>query len=127
MAPTRRGTLKTAEEQDFLNWKLRRAARMGKINKIGRLLKAGAEIDSKDDFGWTAVTFAAYMGQVGAIDFLVGRGADVNVEDVWGHTALNIAREEHVKEALKGHGAREGSGEVSRLPEFLRIQPEVLE
>ncbi|KAK0164745.1 hypothetical protein PV328_003329 [Microctonus aethiopoides] len=61
---------------------------------VGALLDAKADIEQRDDAGWTALQLAAEAGSLRAIDLLVKAGANVNeTERSYGRTALHIAAE----------------------------------
>ncbi|MDI6727892.1 MAG: ankyrin repeat domain-containing protein [Thermodesulfovibrionales bacterium] len=64
------------------------AAWAGNIKKIIELLDKGADINAKDNNGWTALIWAAREGKTDAINFLINNGADVYVKDNMGWTAL---------------------------------------
>ncbi|MBD8700456.1 ankyrin repeat domain-containing protein [Sphingomonas sp. CFBP 13714] len=52
------------------------AARLGRMDMIDPLLKAGADINAYDERGFTPVILAAYNGQLATVDALIGKGAD---------------------------------------------------
>ena len=61
-----------------------------------RLLEAGADVNSQDDDGMTALIWATYKGYKEIVELLINADADVNVMADDGMTALILA-------ALKGH------------------------
>jgi ankyrin repeat protein len=71
-APTA-SALPSAERRQEL---LFEAARLGRVDLIDPLLKAGADIDGTDKRGFTPLILAAYNGQGGAVEALLERGAD---------------------------------------------------
>lgn len=52
------------------------AARLGRIDMIDPLLKAGADINAYDDRGFTPLILAAYNGQLAMVETLITKGAD---------------------------------------------------
>jgi len=52
------------------------------------LLAAGAQVNSKNENGWTPLIHAAYMGNVGALTLLVNRKAALEAADQTGRTPL---------------------------------------
>lgn len=65
---------------------------------VGELLKAGADVDSMDAEGVTALMEAAWKGDVEVAEMLIDTGADLDVKDNNGCTALWLAsREGHRK------------------------------
>ncbi len=75
-------------------------------------LDNGAEINTKDDEGWTALMWASDKGYEKIAEYLVSRGADINARDNYGWTALMYAcafgRVEIVK-LLVTHNANENT------------------
>ncbi|MFV1919377.1 ankyrin repeat domain-containing protein [Sphingomonas sp. MJ1 (PH-R8)] len=52
------------------------AARLGRVDMIDTLVKAGADVDGYDRRGFTPLILAAYNGQKEAVEALLERGAD---------------------------------------------------
>jgi ankyrin repeat protein len=80
------------DDQKQLNRDLLNAAANGDNNKIGRLIKKGADVNAKDEFGYTAFMSAAANEDTAACEFLLDKGADINAKDNYGWTALMNAR-----------------------------------
>jgi ankyrin repeat protein len=79
------------EKQIDLNEMLKDAVLKGKLKRIERLLKAGAEIEAKDKDGITALIWAAHVGGMEACRLLIEKGAKVDAKDKMGWTALMFA------------------------------------
>ncbi len=113
------------------------AARGGDVETLKGHVKAGADIDKKDQFATTPLHWAVALGKVDAVKYLLSQGADVNLANNEGVTPLdeaykpwnrlsvdfmrnffrvetdieevNAAREV-IQPLLKAKGARRGSG-----------------
>jgi len=59
------------------------------------LLERGANVNSADDKGFTALHFAAAANAVKPTQMLIDRGADVNAATEKGHTPIFTAAEQH--------------------------------
>jgi hypothetical protein len=59
-----------------------------------RLLKAGANVNTVDSAGWSALFWASDCGHAAAVKLLLSAGADASREDADGNTALDMARTE---------------------------------
>ena len=73
------------------------------------LLDSGADMNSRDDNGNTALIDAACARYTEAVKLFLDRGADVNARSTEGGTALDCAKERDAREIvriLRRHGAR---------------------
>ena len=70
---------------------LHRAAKAGDIDVLSALLAAGADVDGRDDRGWTALMHAVNEGQGPATELLLAGPVDPDVRAPDGATALFIA------------------------------------
>ena len=70
-------------------------ARRGHTSILDFLLEAGADVEERNNIGFTALLAACYGGHPAAIHFLLERGADLHAKSD-SHTALALA-------ALEGH------------------------
>ena len=82
------------------------AADGGHLDIVNALIKAGADINAKDQYGWTALIWAGGASNPEIIEALVRAGADVNYGTTYGGlTALEQAArsgsEENVRLLLK--------------------------
>jgi len=67
--------------------------REGNLLKITELLSRGADIDSIDKWGKTALWWAAFNNNLELATFLIAHKANPNISDYLGKTPLNIATE----------------------------------
>jgi len=96
--------------QQELDDKLVTASWNDHVDVVKLLLKAGANIDVKSKYGWTALMHASYNGHVDVIRLLLEAGADVEAKSNAGMTALMHASfNGHVSvvKLLKKYGAKE--------------------
>ena len=66
------------------------------------VLEAGANVNSKDDYGKTALH---YVHIADIAELLISYGADVEARNKWGDTPLHYARNREIAEILITHGA----------------------
>ena len=102
-------TLVPACRQD-VNAELLEAAGNGQTERVRSLLDAGADVDTKNANGYTALKWAVVRGHTGTVQALLDAGADVDIRDNRGQTPLMMAAEEEqtrVIELLKAAGAKE--------------------
>ena len=91
--------------------KLRKAAEAGDIEWVKQLLHAGADVNSADVFGQTALHLAALHGHKNVVQLLIDKGANVNPTDESGATPLTYARSRGHKDIarlLGKHGGMSG-------------------
>ena len=102
--------LKQAEATAYINSNLLSAAKAGDTAKVKRLLKKGADVSAKNEYGWTALMKAARYGHTETANTLLDAGADVNAKTEKGTTALKFAASKghaEIVEILRQAGARE--------------------
>jgi len=76
---------RSPKEQRMLNESLHDASRLGETDRIRYLLRSGADVDARDEYGSTPMMKAAKAGQSGAVRLLRKYGADINAKD-WVYT-----------------------------------------
>ena len=74
--------------QGELNQKLFDAVCKNNINGMKEALSLGADANSADIDGDTALMYTCWWGYTGIIRLLLKHGADINITDKWGNTAL---------------------------------------
>lgn len=87
---------------------LKRAARSGDADGVESELAAGADANSLDRYGQTALMLAAPRGHLAVVQSLVQHGANLDVRAKFGLSALMLAilsRQEAVARALVQAGA----------------------
>ncbi len=62
----------------IMNWRLRRAVNKGNAAAVQQLLRAGANPETKNPQGFTAIMLAAELGFSDVMQVLIEAGADVN-------------------------------------------------
>ncbi|XWS36241.1 hypothetical protein CRYUN_Cryun20dG0068600 [Craigia yunnanensis] len=88
---------------------LNRAARIDNVNGIKSCLVEGANVNGKDQNGWTPLHRAAFKGRTESVKVLLNHGAQVNLVDDNGYTPLHCAVEAgnvQVALLLIAHGAK---------------------
>lgn len=68
-----------------------RAASRRQADAARALIDAGADLNARDNNGWTLLTSAASSGHADVVKLLLGAGADVNARSVSGSTPLSWA------------------------------------
>ena len=65
----------------------------GRIEIVGRLINAGANVNGRSRQGYTALMIAASQGHAEILQRLLNKGADLTTVDAEGRNALQIAKE----------------------------------
>ena len=83
--------------EDFLA-----AARKGDVAKLKELLDKGADVNTKTQYGATALAYACDKGHIEVVKLLLERGANVNVRDTfYGEVPLGWALQKNNVEIIK--------------------------
>ncbi|XP_009792343.1 protein VAPYRIN-LIKE-like [Nicotiana sylvestris] len=72
---------------------LHRAARKGDVVNIKKHMAEGANVNRRDQNGWTPLHRAAFKGEIEGVKVLVKHGAKLDVVDDCGYTPLHLAIE----------------------------------
>jgi ankyrin repeat protein len=70
---------------------LRNAILVGNVQIVKDSLDSGANVNGRDQDGWTPLMFAAFHGRAEIVKVLLDRGADIRIKDNNGTTALMAA------------------------------------
>ena len=90
---------------------LRSAGLDGNIEAVKQHLAAGAEVNAKDEDGWTPLHLAAEEGHKEIAELLIDKGADVNVGEEEAYTPLDHATlwgHKETSDLLRKHGGKSG-------------------
>jgi len=96
----------TQEEKDK---KLLEASLKGQLEEVKLLIEVGADVNVKDEFGYTPLMEASTNDQIEVIKLLIESGADVNAKNKFKNTALARAYMygyEEIFDLLKNYGAK---------------------
>jgi len=63
----------------------------GNLEKVKKAIASGADVNTKNELGYTTLMLASYCGLTDIIELLIKAGADVNAKDNHGSTALTWA------------------------------------
>ena len=64
------------------------------------MVKKGAQVDQRDEFGQTALMIAAAAGRPSVVKFLVEQGANIALENNDGKTAIELTHNKDIKQYL---------------------------
>ncbi|GMH37803.1 hypothetical protein BSKO_05676 [Bryopsis sp. KO-2023] len=78
----------TKKECKVVTENLFTAAEGGDVNLVKEQVLRGADIEAKDDYGWTPLILAAWKGRVDVLQYLIDEGAEVDAKNDDGSTAL---------------------------------------
>jgi ankyrin repeat protein len=79
------------------------------IDVIQHLINNGADVNIRDNFGYTALIWASRFGHIDIVRLLIDAGADVNARNDGGRTALMYASDcgyLDIVELLRSKGAK---------------------
>lgn len=86
---------------------------------IELLLKKGAQIDSQNYHGYTALHTAAEKGNKAGVLLLLTHGADKTIKDKEGKTALDLAQQRNRHKVVKLLSSnRKRKGPVEQAPQW---------
>ena len=84
------------------------ACKSGSIELINQLIENGADVNTKDDNGWTPLHWAAFRGHEGVVKLLINNKASVDIKNNHAETPLHYAAyngHEGVAELLLKHNS----------------------
>src|SRR5690606_26318641 len=103
---------------DYGSSPMSEAAVLGNADLIKKLLKAGADPESPNADGQTALMIVARSNNVKAAEVLIKAGADVNATETWkGQTAVIWAAAQSQPEMLKLLLKHGGDPDARSIPE----------
>jgi hypothetical protein len=101
-AEERRQLLETTDE--FGDTPVIKACRRGHAELAAHLLEQGAEVDARNEDGYTGLMLACYWEQLGVIEVLLRYGADARASSKNGRTCFDTARSAQVRVMLSSRG-----------------------
>ncbi|GAA5817264.1 hypothetical protein MFLAVUS_010807 [Mucor flavus] len=81
------------------------AAGDGQLDRVKELVETGVDVNSQDQFGYTAMHAAVSYSQIDIVKYLLEKGANVNIEDFEKDTPLYVAETVEMAQLLLDHGA----------------------
>lgn len=100
----------SVSKNELANNPLHAAVAGNHTRMVAFLIESGADINAKQQGGWTPLHGAAQHGNLGMVKLLVENGADVNALNNQGASALSLAaarNHQHITEYLQNKGARQ--------------------
>ncbi|MBN1974173.1 MAG: ankyrin repeat domain-containing protein [Sedimentisphaerales bacterium] len=91
---TRNMTGSTIPGQELVNISISailEAAEKGDLEKVQSLIESGADVNIKNNGGWTPLYMASNGGYLDVAKVLIDKGANVNISNNWGWTPLHTA------------------------------------
>ena len=88
------------ESQEEKDKKLLQGAQRNKLDEVREALEMGANVNVKNDDGWTAIAIASQQGSIELVEMLLEKRANVNVMNNNGNTALISASYKGYKEIV---------------------------
>lgn len=88
-----------------LNWRLHYEAQRGNLEAVQAIVQAGANINYKDDDGYTALIIAVINNKDNVVEWLLQNGADVNTKQWQGGIPLMFAKTGSLVRLLARYGA----------------------
>ena len=76
------------------------------------LISSGANVNARDQAGWTALHEGAILGETKLVEYLIQKGADVNAKDLGGWTPRRrawVKSNKDVIAVLERHGSEKSS------------------
>jgi serine/threonine protein kinase len=86
---------------EWKNKELLKASQKGDVEEVKKLLKEGAYVNAKNEFGSTPLHLAAISGHIEVVKLLIEHGAYVNAKNEFGSTPLYYATKNGHIEVVK--------------------------
>jgi ankyrin repeat protein len=96
---------------------------LGKVDIAQQLMDGGADVNVKNENGYSPLHKAAFWGRPGIAKLLIEHGADINAENNAGATPLKVAinsNKTEVADLLRQHGAKFTEIETEALQKLLK-------
>ena len=119
---TNSGITVDTKDDKYSRTELMLAAANGHTKIIDTLLRAGANVNAKDNNGGTALMNAARCGRTETVNALLKAGADIHAKDNFGDTALMVAKNAEIVNALLNAGAYINATDESGRTALMRQQ-----
>jgi hypothetical protein len=100
---------------DNLDIELISAASKGNTREVERLLKLGANPNTKN-YGYTSLMWASYYDHLEVVKTLLNAGADRNLENPLGQTALDLAKQRNYYTIVSVLNSQRGGQPATPLP-----------
>ncbi|KAG0166354.1 hypothetical protein DFQ28_007382 [Apophysomyces sp. BC1034] len=81
------------------------AAGDGQLDRVKELVTSGVDVNSRDEFGYTAMHAAVSYSHADMINLLLSLGANVDIEDADKDTPLFVAETVEIAQLLLNNGA----------------------
>ena len=78
-----------------------RDASRGDVLEVERLIKSGADLNIRDNDGWTALIWASRWDRIEVVKLMIEAGANLNIRNNRGNTALILASSRNHPEVVK--------------------------
>jgi len=108
------------------NYKLLSAAQSGIPDCVQDALDNGADKNSCDRFGYSALDLAAQNGHAECLALLIDAGASINTKSNMGYSALDWAIQNNYKTCIKiliDHGAKLENLSAENKKRYQRLRP----
>ena len=103
------GNTRSGQEQASIsNLAILEAAETGDLEKVKSLIESGADVNIKNNGGWSPLYMAAAGGHLDVVKLLIAKGANVNTSNNFGWTPLHatvISGHQGIVELLLAKGA----------------------
>ncbi len=106
------------------------AARQGALAELRRHLEKGADLNLRDDFGYTPLHEAASAGRKDAAEWLIQQGALIDARDESGFAPIDVASlmdHDHIVALLEQHGAAPREPDIPDAEELPKLEPDIEE